>query len=99
MRIAFFVKSPDGLSAEYRANNDGKWAYFDELPPIDGLPAVARDISDDRENGGCPVVVGVSDELTFEVDLQLSQSNVGEKEPCEVAADVAGMAVETMKAG
>lgn len=99
VRIAFFEKSSDGLSAEYRAEKDGKWAYFDELPPIDGLPAVARDITDDRKNGGCPVVVGVSDELTFEVDLQQSEANVGHRDPCEVATDVAEMAVETMRKG
>ena len=99
VRIAFFDKSPDGLSAEYRAEKDGKWAYFDELPPIDGLPAVARDITDDRKNGGCPVVVGVTDELTFEVDLQQSEANVGQRGPCEVATDVAEMAITTMRAG
>jgi hypothetical protein len=99
VRIAFFEKSPDGLSAEYRAEKDGKWAYFEKLPPVDGLPAVARDITDDRKNGGCPVVVGVSDELTFEVDLQQSEANVGQSDPCEVAVDVAEMAVATMREG
>lgn len=99
VRIAFFEKSTDGLSAEYRAEKDGKWAYFDELPPVDGLPAVARDITDDRKNGGCPVVVGVTDKLTFEVDLQQSEANVGRREPCEVAVDVAEMAVATMRKG
>jgi hypothetical protein len=99
VRIAFFEKSQDGLSAEYRAEKDGKWAYFDELAPIDGLPAVARDITDDRKNGGCPVVVGASDELTFEVDLQQSEANVGQRDPCEVAVDVAEMAVATMRKG
>jgi hypothetical protein len=96
-QITFFDRGSRGLTGEYRANADGKWAYFDELAPIDGFPAVARDITDDRHNGGCPVVVGVSDEVTFEVDIQLSQVNVGKSDPCEVAVDVARMAVGTMR--
>lgn len=99
VQISFLSKDPRGLSAEYSANEAGKWAYFVELPPIEGHPAVARDVSDDRDNGGCPVVVGASDEIAFEVALQLSDANVGKKDPCQVAADIAGMAVETMKKG
>jgi hypothetical protein len=40
--ISFTNELGRGLSADYQANDEGKWAYFDELSPIDGLPAVAR---------------------------------------------------------
>jgi hypothetical protein len=95
--VVFLDKDPRGLSAEYKVAE--KFAYFDELEPIDGYPAIARDGVDDRPRGYCTVVVGVSNEIAFETNLQLSLENVGKKDPCEVAAEVAGMALQTMKQG
>lgn len=97
--VHFLDKNPRGLSAEYQAHDDGKFAYFEVLPPIEGFPAVANDVIDDRDIGRCTVVVGVSDEIAFEVPVQLSEANVGRREPCEAAAEVAGMALATMKKG
>lgn len=97
--IEFLDDDPRGLSALYRANKDGKWAYFEELTPIEGYPAVARDLQDDRNEGYCSIVIGVTDEVAFETFLHLSQQNVGKKDPCEVATQVAGMALQTMKRG
>lgn len=99
VKINFIVDDPRGISPEYDAAEQGKWAYFDELPPIDGYPAIARDAVDDRDTGYCIVVVGVADDMAFESIVQLSGANVREKDPCDVAADVAGLALETMKAG
>jgi hypothetical protein len=97
--ISFLNEDPRGLSAEYRANDDGKWAYFTELPPIQGYPAIARGLSDNRDEGACALVIGTSDEIAFELALRLSQANTGEKDPCDVAVDVADMAMQTMKRG
>jgi hypothetical protein len=96
--IAFANEYPHGLSALYQANKDGKWAFFKELSPIGGFPAVAYDSVDQRDTGACAVDVGTSNEIAFEVSLQLSAGNIGKKDPCETAAMVAGMVVETMKA-
>jgi hypothetical protein len=41
----------------------------------------------------------VADDMAFESIVQLSQANVGKKDPCEVAVEVAGLALQTMKAG
>jgi hypothetical protein len=98
-KIAFLDKDPHGLSSLYRANKAGKWAYFEELQPIEGYPAIIRDIVDHRPQGSCTVIVGVSDEIAFGTILELSQANVGKKDPCEVSAQVAGMALQTMKQG
>jgi hypothetical protein len=98
VQIAFIVDDPRGLSPEYEAKNSGRWEFFEELPAIEGYPAVARGI-DDRENGHCTVVVGVADDMAFATILQLSQANVGQKDPCEVAVQIAGMALQTMKKG
>ncbi|GAB1511867.1 DUF3558 domain-containing protein [Actinophytocola sp. KF-1] len=97
--VHFLDGNTQGLSAEYQANDNGEFAYFTELPPIEGYPAVANDVVDDRDAGRCTVVVGVSDEVTFEVPVQLSDANVGKRDPCDAAVQVAGMALETMKAG
>ncbi|MDQ3790685.1 MAG: DUF3558 domain-containing protein [Actinomycetota bacterium] len=91
-------KYPYGLSATYQAEEDGKWEHFAALPPIGGYPAVAYGAVDQRDTGGCVVDVGTSDEVVFEVSLQLSTDNIGKKDPCETAAMVAGKVVETMKA-
>ena len=99
VKISFLVDDPRGLSPEYEANNDGKWKFFKELPEIEGYPAIARSSSENtRDLGHCTVVVGVADDMVFMSTLQLSQANVGQKDPCEVAAQVAGMALQTMKA-
>ncbi|HEV7652128.1 MAG TPA: DUF3558 domain-containing protein [Actinophytocola sp.] len=98
-QIRFKDKNPVGLSGEYQADQDDKFAYFDELDPIEGFPAVADDLTDRRQRGLCTVVVGVADDVTFATVVQLSQANIGQKDPCETAVDVAGMALQTMKAG
>lgn len=99
VEVIFPDKYPVGLSGPYGANKAGAVDLFYELPPIAGYPAVVRNTTDNRDNGGCTVVVGVSDEIAFEVPLWLSRVNVGEKDPCEVAARVAGMVVQTIKKG
>jgi hypothetical protein len=98
VEIASLDKNPYGISAMYDAENDGKLTFFEPLDPIDGYPAVAYDAVDQRDTGGCSVVIGASDEIAFEIVLQLSTDNVGRKDPCETAAMVAGMVVGTMKA-
>jgi hypothetical protein len=98
VQITFNDDNPVGLSGEYRANEQGKFAYFDELE-VDGYPAVSNDVVDRRPRGICVVVVGVSDEIGFVTSLQLSQANVGQTDPCDKAAEVAGMALQTMKQG
>jgi hypothetical protein len=99
VQISFLTGNHRGLSGFYEADEQGKYPYFVKLPSIEGYPAIASDIEDRRPRGICVVVVGVNDTLTFDVGLYLSQANVGVKEPCEVAAQVAGMALQTMKEG
>jgi hypothetical protein len=97
--VEFLNEDPRGLSALYDANEKGGYVYFDELEPIEGYPAVARDGVDDRPMGKCTVVVGTSNKEAFAVILRLSHANVGKKDPCDTAAMIAGMALRTMKAG
>jgi hypothetical protein len=99
VELAFLDENPFGLSAVYQANEDGKYEEFNVPPPIEGYPAVMPIATDDRPNGGCEVFVGVSDEIAFALFIRLSTANVGELDPCETAAMVAGMALRTMKEG
>jgi len=99
VQIAFIVDDPRGLSPEYDANKRHRWAYFEVLPNVEGYPAVARSRTDDRDIGHCTVVVGVADDMAFESIVRLSQANVEKKDPCKVASQVAGLAVQTMKKG
>jgi hypothetical protein len=98
VEIASLDKNPFGVSAVYQAEEDGKLELFEPLDPVDGYPVVAYAALDRRDSGACAVVVGVSDEIAFEVALQQSAANIGKKDPCETAAMVAGLVVETMKA-
>jgi uncharacterized protein DUF3558 len=93
VNIVFIVDDPRGLSPEYEAKNQD----FKELPEIEGYPAITRDGAD--EFGGCTIVVGAADDMAFESIVQLSQANIGKKDPCEVAVQVAGLALQTMKQG
>jgi hypothetical protein len=96
--IDFLTRGDTGLSGFYAANEQGKFPYFIPLPAIEGYPAIASDAEDRRSKGICIVNVGVTDQLTFGVALQQSTVNVGtEVDPCDVAARVAGMALQTMK--
>jgi hypothetical protein len=98
-QIVFADGDQDGLSSEYQANEDGDWEYFEELPKIDGYPAITRAGTDSRDVGHCIVVVGVADDMVFESIGQLSEANIKQKDPCEMAALAASLALQTMKAG
>ncbi len=99
VNIVFATGEQDGLSSEYKANEDGKWEVFEELPDIEGYPAVIRASSDRRDLGNCLVVVGTANDMVFESIVQLSDANVGKRDPCEVAEQVAGLALQTMQRG
>lgn len=98
VEVASQDKYPHGLSAVYQGEEDGKWEFFEVLDSVEGYPAVSYGQIDQRDTGGCRVEIGLSDEIAFDVVLQLSATNVGKKDPCETAAMVAGMVVQTMKA-
>jgi hypothetical protein len=97
VNIEMREKNASGLSALYAADKNGKYPFFDVLPPIEGYPAVAYDVTDERDRGICAVSVGVANDLSFAVGLELSPANIGTKDPCETAASVAGMMMKTMK--
>lgn len=96
-KINFIVDDPRGLSPEYKANEDGKWKYFDDVPDIEGYPAVSRGAIDDRDLGYCTLIVGTADDMAFATIVQLPLADGGTDDPCEAAAEAAGLALQTMK--
>jgi Protein of unknown function (DUF3558) len=97
VRVQFYSSIKRGLSAVYEEAKELKFPYFERIDDIDGQPAVAFDTKSEKPTGFCTVAVGVSDQLAFDVLLYLSDGNVGKTQPCDKAAQVAGMMMKTMR--
>jgi hypothetical protein len=86
-----------GLSSLYREAKRDNFAYFEPIDDIEGHPAVAYFPDAKKPTITCVVAVGLSDQLMFAAQVDLSDANIGHKDPCEAAAQVAGMAMKTMR--
>jgi len=95
--IQFFSTDKRGLSSVYQEAKGSDFPYFEPLDDIEGFPAVAYDPETEKPTGDCTVAVGVTDQLVFTVQLDLSSANIGHKDPCVVAAQAAGMMAKTMR--
>jgi hypothetical protein len=95
--IQFYSTDKRGLSSVYREAKGSDFPYFEPIADIEGLPAVAYDPETAKPTGDCSVAVGVTDQLAFAVQLDLSSANTGQKDPCTVAAQAAGMMAKTMR--
>lgn len=93
----FYSKSKRGLSSLYREAHKSNWAYFEQVDDIEGHPAVASSIKEDKPQYGCVVDVGLTDQLLFSSDVALSDANVGKADPCLLAAKAAGMMMRTIR--
>lgn len=87
----------EGLSTAYKNNQAGEIKYFEELPSIEGHPAVIAEIEDLRSEGECGVAVGLRDDLSMTVAVQADTGTKQGKDPCGWAVKVATAAVKTMK--
>ncbi|MFF5986181.1 DUF3558 domain-containing protein [Prauserella flavalba] len=94
--VAFPQVTDQGLSALYGHRDD--YAYFNELDPVAGYPAVAYDGVDGRGEGQCAVRVGTSDEATVDITIYLSRQALGSVDPCDAAHEVATAVVGNIKA-
>ncbi|WP_051792031.1 DUF3558 domain-containing protein [Amycolatopsis jejuensis] len=94
--IFFTTRQKEGLSIIYKQVKP-QMKRFDELPPIQGFPAVSYDDHPGPVNPSCTVAIGLSDTLEFEVGLELGTSNRGQTDACQIAATVADHAVTTLR--
>ncbi|GAB3506006.1 hypothetical protein GCM10027521_61810 [Amycolatopsis cihanbeyliensis] len=88
----------DGLAAIYRQRGKA-YKFFEEMPDVEGYPAVTYGPRDEREQGYCAVAVGTSDKRTVQIFSRLSEWNRGKKDPCQAAHDTAVEVVKNVKGG
>ena len=96
VKISFLTTSDSGLSSFYRAKGSS-YRFFKELSPVAGYPAVAFGLEDERDEGHCMVAVGTSNHDAFGVAVHQSTRNVGKKNPCTIAHQIAGLVIENIK--
>lgn len=88
-----------GLTSIYRAQGK-KYPFFVQMDPIDGYPIVAYGVADERSNRGrCTVALGTSDTQVADINIAQSEENIGKKDPCAAAHDVAAKVLGNLKAG
>ncbi|MEV4596059.1 DUF3558 domain-containing protein [Amycolatopsis sp. NPDC049253] len=96
--VSYATQTHEGLSAVYK-NTKPQSKVWRPLPAIQGFPAVGHaPDSSDTPNDFCQVSVGIRDDLSFDTSLFLSSGKVGKADPCELAAQVAGMVVTNLRA-
>ena len=85
----------EGLSAIYR--NKDRQAFFHEVAPVNGYPAVSHGGLDNRGQGECLVTVGTSNSDYVNVIVYLGKGSAGKLDPCEAAHEVATAVVSNIQ--
>ncbi|WP_268747438.1 DUF3558 domain-containing protein [Amycolatopsis rifamycinica] len=95
--VTYFKTTQLGLTGVYRAK-DTIYPFFEPLDPIDGYPTVAFGQVDERSTKGrCLLALGTSDTQQVDIAISLSEANVGKKDPCAAAHDVAAKVLENLR--
>ncbi|MFF0147007.1 DUF3558 family protein [Amycolatopsis sulphurea] len=94
--VSYYPARNKGLSNAY-TNVKPQMKRWDVLPPIQGFPAVAYATQPGSTPNTCDVLVGVTDRLSFLVDVAPRTSKMGKIDPCPLAADVANDVLTTLK--
>ena len=93
-----FITSGSGLTGLYAKRTDFK--LFEELPRIEGYPAVIVDLIDARKQGECSISVGVNDRVIANFDLAISDFEdtlQSDEEPCKATLELARAGIRSMK--
>lgn len=87
--VIFMSADQLGLTSVYQARGK-QYQFFQPLEAIDGFPLVAYGVDDERTTRGrCAVAIGVSDVQAVDLHVAQSESNIGKKDPCAAAHDIA----------
>ncbi|RSM50289.1 DUF3558 domain-containing protein [Amycolatopsis balhimycina DSM 5908] len=87
-----------GLTAIYQKKNT-TFPFFLPMDPVDGYPMVAYGMVDERTtHGRCAIAVGTSDQEIIDVSIAQSEENVGKKDPCAAAHEVAAQVLTNLRA-
>jgi hypothetical protein len=86
-----------GLTGIYEKKNT-TYPFFEPQDPIDSYPVVAYGLKDERSSGGlCALAIGTSDREMIDVSIAQSETNIGKKDPCAAAREVAGKVLEQLR--
>lgn len=96
MLVSYHTKQRLGLSATYE-NTRPKVRFWQVAPDVQGFPAVYYELSRATPKDGCSISVGVADDLSFFVAVNISRSKIGQVNPCDSARVVADMVVTNLK--
>ncbi|HET6710844.1 DUF3558 domain-containing protein [Amycolatopsis sp.] len=88
-----------GLTGIY-AKKDTTFQFFMPMEPVSGHPMVAYGMIDERNTRGrCAIALATSDHDVIDVSIAQSEENIGHKDPCAAAHDVAAKVLGNLKAG
>ncbi|MEU8636668.1 DUF3558 domain-containing protein [Amycolatopsis sp. NPDC048633] len=95
--VIFNKVNQAGLSGIYEKQGS-TFRLFMPMDPVEGLPAVAYGLKDERTSSGrCAVAIGTSDQEMIDISITQSEVNVGKKDPCADAHEVAEKVVDNIK--
>ncbi|MEV6831554.1 DUF3558 domain-containing protein [Amycolatopsis sp. NPDC051102] len=95
--VTYFKTTQLGLTGIYQAK-DTIYPFFEPLDPIDGYPTVAFGQIDERSTKGrCLLALGTSDTQQVDIAISLSEANIGKKDPCAAAHEVAAKVLENLR--
>lgn len=92
--VTFVTANTQGLASIYGQKDTLK--VFDPQS-IQGYPAIDYGVSDMRSEGSMGLAVGVTDQLTFEVDLDIDKGAPNQSNPLPVAVKIADMVITNVK--
>lgn len=96
--VIYVTKNRRGLTSIYEQQGT-KFPLFVPMDPIEGYPTVAYGQADLRSKGSCAIALGTSNEQIVDVSVALSEGNVGKKDPCAAAHEVATTVLTNLRAG
>jgi hypothetical protein len=95
--VIFVTADQFGLTSVYEAKGK-QYQFVEPLEAISGFPTVAYGVNDERTTRGrCAVALGVSDTQAVDVHVAQSESNIGKKDPCAAAHDVAAQVLSNLR--
>lgn len=96
--VIFSNLQDSGTAVVYAAKGKS-YELMEPLEPLDGYPLTAYGIKDDRSSGRCSVALGTSNTETIGVVAELSEANIGKKDPCDAAREAAIRVLTTIRGG
>lgn len=97
--VIFMNADQLGLTSVYEAK-DKQYQFFQPMESLDGFPIVAYGVSDERTSRGrCAVALGVSNIQAVDIHVAQSEKNVGKKDPCVAAHDIAAQVLSNLRGG